>query len=108
MTGALHAKINRHGSDSVAACGGGVLSSEVDVSVARDLTSPQAGISRGEFLAADGAFDLAAVRRSGYGGTLGLEGFEVAFNPDTGEPLTMPSTTSDFTKPPDDVFCLPV
>jgi hypothetical protein len=52
-------------------------------------------------LTSDGRFDLDAAREAGFEGSLDLSGFEVDFDPVTGEPLFSPDGES---RDPDDVY----
>ena len=57
-----------------------------------------------EFISPDGRIDLEAVRRSGYQGTLNLEGVEVRLDPQTGKPVVKVSATSTSPADPDDIY----
>jgi len=62
--------------------------------------------SVGEFLTSDGRFNLEAARRSGYQGSLDLEGFESVIDSNTGQPIFKPSGTADapLRDDPDDIY----
>ncbi len=58
-----------------------------------------------DFLTPDGRYDIEAARQAGFEGSLDLEGFDVQFDPRTGEPLF--STSAAVNSPsdhPDDIY----
>ena len=67
-------------------------------------TDAPKGKSIGEFLTPDGQFDLEAARRSGYEGSLDMEGFRSAIDPTTGQPVFQPSMMAAPTDDPDDIY----
>jgi len=57
-----------------------------------------------DFLKPDGSFDLEAVRRSGYQGSLDLKGFQSAIDPVSGQPLFRQAGTNETADQPDDIY----
>ena len=75
------------------------------VIIASEVEVVSGGADPSEFLAPDGRFDLNAARQAGFEGSLNLEGFDVQFDPRTGEPLF--STAAAVNSPsdhPDDIY----
>ncbi len=62
------------------------------------------GIKAEEFLTSDGRIDLDKLRRSGYEGSLDLEGLEVRIDPVTGEPVARPVGDASPKDHPDDIY----
>ena len=65
---------------------------------------PNKGESVGRFLTPDGRFDLEEVRRSGYEGSLDLDGFDIDRDPVTGEPVLTAKLQGSPQDDPDDVY----
>ncbi len=58
-----------------------------------------------DFLTPDGRFDIEAARHAGFEGSLDLDGFDIGFDPHTGEPrLSTASSVSSPNDDPDDVY----
>ena len=82
---------------------GGLLAVCVTSVSANDVET--AGRSIEEFINPDGRFDIEAARQAGFEGSLDLDGFDVQFDPRTGEPLF--STAAGVNSPsdhPDDIY----
>ena len=71
---------------------------------ASEVNVPSAGAHPSKFLTPDGRFDLEAARRSGFEGTLDLDGFNVRFDPETGGPLLSPAGFRSVEADPDDIY----
>lgn len=66
--------------------------------------SAPAGRSIGEFLTSEGKFDLDAVRRSGYQGTLDFQGADLRVDPRSGAPFVLASRSHAPASIPDDIY----
>ena len=84
---------------------GGNANSDSAQSMPNTLDSAR---SLGEFLTADGRFDLEAARRSGYQGSLDMKGFESAIDPATGQPVFHPTSPATPKDDPDDIYWSPL
>ncbi|MCX6833791.1 MAG: hypothetical protein NTW07_01430, partial [candidate division Zixibacteria bacterium] len=69
-----------------------------------DTSAHPHGRSVSEFVTPDGRFDLEAARLSGFEGSLDLDGTDLQFDPQTGEPRVRPSTPASLSEDPDDIF----